>query len=31
MNWNLFFVLLGVAAATHEFMKLLTWAEGEKK
>lgn len=30
-NTTLFFVLLGVFETAREFMKLLAWAEGEKK
>ena len=30
-GWALFFTALGVAEITLEFMKLLAWAEGEKK
>lgn len=30
-SWTLFFTILGVAEAAYEFMKLLAWAEGEKK
>lgn len=31
MDWNLFFVVLGVAEAAREFMRLLAYLEGEKK
>ena len=30
-NTTMFFVILGAIEGAREFMKLLAWAEGEKK